>query len=161
VFAHIEQRSGLIEECGGGRLSSLAQNHEFKKRVLGLQKLRTFDNKSKIKNWFGYEVAFVEGSDPKNISEIGKGETSFIKIGEYSFAAVKFALQDYESRVLRDLPICNHGYIKSASFKGGRLDSVKIPFSNELNSLIGIRGSGKSSILETIRYALNLNADID
>ena len=161
VFAHIEQRSGLIEECGGGRLSSLAQNHEFKKRVLGLQKLRTFDNKSKIKNWFGYEVAFVEGSDPKNISEIGKGETSFIKIGEYSFAAVKFALQDYESRVLRDLPICNHGYVKSASFKGGRLDSVKIPFSNELNSLIGIRGSGKSSILETIRYALNLNADID
>ena len=161
VFAHIEQRSGLIEECGGGRLSSLAQNHEFKKRVLGLQKLRTFDNKSKIKNWFGYEVAFVEGSDPKNISEIGKGETSFIKIGEYSFEAVKFALQDYESRVLRDLPICNHGYIKSASFKGGRLDSVKIPFSNELNSLIGIRGSGKSSILETIRYALNLNADID
>lgn len=161
VFAHIEQRSGLIEECGGGRLSSLAQNHEFKKRVLGLQKLRTFDNKSKIKNWFGYEVAFVEGSDPKNISEIGKGETSFIKIGEYSFAAVKFALQDYESRILKDLTICNHGYIKSASFKGGRLDSVKIPFSNELNSLIGIRGSGKSSILETIRYALNLNADID
>ncbi len=161
VFAHIEQRSGLIEECGGGRLSSLAQNHEFKKRVLGLQKLKTFDNKSKIKNWFGYEVAFVEGSDPKNIREIGKGETSFIKIGEYSFAAVRFALQDYESRVLRDLPICNHGYIKSASFKGGKLDSVKIPFSNELNSLIGIRGSGKSSILETIRYALNLNADID
>ena len=161
VFAHIEQRSGLIEECGGGRLRSLAQNHEFKKRVLGLQKLRTFDNKSKIKNWFGYEIAFVEGSDPKKLDEIGKGKTSFVKIGEYSFAAVKFALQDYESRLLNDLPTCNHGYIKSASFKGGRLDSVKIPFSNGLNSLIGIRGSGKSSILETIRYALNLNADID
>lgn len=161
VFAHIEQRSGLLKECGGGILTSLAKNHEFKKRVLGLQKLRTLENIEKIRNWFGYEIAFVEGSDPKNISDIGKGETSFIKIGEYSFAALKFALQDYESRVLRDLPICNHGYIKSASFKGGRLDSVKIPFSSELNSLIGIRGSGKSSILETIRYALNLNADID
>ena len=161
VFAHIEQKSGLIKEYGGGRLSSLAQNHEFKKRVLGLQKLRTFDNKAKIKGWFGYEIAFVEGSDPKKIDEIGKGEASFIKIGEYSFAAVKFALQDYENRVLKDLPTCNHGYIKSASFKGGKLDSVKIPFSNGLNSLIGIRGSGKSSILETIRYALNLNADTD
>lgn len=161
VFAHIEQKSGLIKEYGGGRLSSLAQNHEFKKRVLGLQKLRTFDNKAKIKGWFGYEMAFVEGSDPKKIDEIGEGETSFIKIGEYSFAAVKFALQDYENRVLKDLPICNHGYIKSVSFKGGKLDSVKIPFSNGLNSLIGIRGSGKSSILETIRYALNLNADTD
>ena len=161
VFAHIEQRNGLIEECGGSRLTSLAQNHEFQQRVLGLQKLRTSDNKAKIKGWFGYEVAFVEGSDPKKIDEIGKGEVSFVKIGEYSFAAVKFALQNYENRVLKDLPICNHGYIKSASFKGGKLDSVKIPFSNELNSLIGIRGSGKSSILETIRYALNLNADTD
>lgn len=65
IFAHIEQRSGLIGEYGDGRLSSLAQNHELKKRVLGLQKLRTFDNKSKIKNWFSYEIAFVEGSDPK------------------------------------------------------------------------------------------------
>ena len=161
VFAHIEKRSGLISEYGGGRLSALAQNHEFKKRVLGLQQLRTFDNKKKIKDWFGYEKAFVEGSDPKSIREIGKGKTSFIKIGEYSFAAIKFALQDYESRLLNALPTCNHGHIKSASFKGGRLDSVKIPFSNGLNSLIGIRGSGKSSILETIRYALNLNADID
>ena len=52
VFAHIEQKNGLIEECGGGRLSSLAQNHEFKKRVLGLQKLRTNDNKIKIKIYF-------------------------------------------------------------------------------------------------------------
>ena len=65
----------------------------------------------KIKDWFGYEKAFVEGSDPKSIEEIGKGKTSFIKIGEYSFAAIKFALQDYESRLLNALPTCNHGYI--------------------------------------------------
>ncbi len=30
-----------------------------------------------------------------------------------------------------------------------------------MNTLIGIRGSGKSSILESIRYALDLNANID
>lgn len=161
VFAHIEQRSGLIEECGGGRLSSLAQNHEFKKRVLGLQKLRTFDNKSKIKNWFGYEIAFVEGSDPKKIDEIGKGELCYVKIGEYSFSALKFSLQDYENRISNEEPKINHGYIQSIAFKGGKLDSIKIPFSKELNTLIGIRGSGKSSILESIRYALDLNANID
>lgn len=161
VFAHIEQRSGLIEECGGGRLSSLAQNHEFKKRVLGLQKLRTFDNKSKIKNWFGYEIAFVEGSDPKKLDEIGKGKLCYVKIGEYSFSALKFSLQDYENRISNEKKKINHGYIQSIAFKGGELDSIQIPFSNELNTLIGIRGSGKSSILESIRYALDLNANID
>jgi uncharacterized coiled-coil DUF342 family protein len=161
VFAHIEQRSGLIEECGGGRLTSLAQNHEFKKRVLGLQKLRTFDNKEKIKNWFGYEIAFVEGSDPKKLDEIGKGQLCYVKIGEYTFNALKFSLQDYENRISNEKPKINHGYINSISFKGGKLDSIKIPFANELNTLIGIRGSGKSSILESIRYALDLNANID
>lgn len=161
VFAHIEQRSGLIEECGGGRLSSLAQNHEFKKRVLGLQKLRTFDNKSKINNWFGYEIAFVEGSDPKKLDEIGKGGLCYVKVGEYSFSALKFSLQDYENRISNEEQKINHGYIQSIAFKGGKLDSIKIPISNELTTLIGIRGSGKSSILESIRYALDLNANID
>lgn len=161
VFAHIEQRSGLIEEYGGGRLISLAQNHEFKKRVLGLQKLKTFDNKFKIKDWFGYEIAFVEGSDPKKIDEIGKGKLCYVKMGEYSFSALKFSLQDYENRISNKEPKINHGYIQSIAFKGGKLDSIEIPFSNELNTLIGIRGSGKSSILESIRYALDLNVNMD
>lgn len=161
VFAHIEQKSGLIEECGGGRLISLAKKHEFKKRVLGLQKLRTYDNKKKIKEWFGYEIAFVEGSDPKNIEEIGKGKVCYVKIGEYSFNALKYSLQDYENRISDEKIKINHGYINSITFQGGKLDSIKISFSNELNTLIGIRGSGKSSILESIRYALNQSANMD
>ena len=161
VFAHIEQKNGLIEECGGGRLQSLAEKHEFKKRVLGLQKLRTNDNKIKIKNWFGYEIAYVEGSDPKEIDEIGKGKECYVKIGEYSFNSLKFSLQNYEDRVSNEKMKINHGYIESISFQGGKLDKIQIPFSNELNTLIGIRGSGKSSILEVIRYALGLKVNVD
>lgn len=161
VFAHVEQNSGLIKECGGGKLSSLASSHLFKKRVLGLQKLRTSDTREKIKDWFGYEVAFVEGSDPKKLEEIGKGRSTYIKIGDYSFNALKYALQDYESRVSSELPQIDHGYINSVSFEGGKLDKVTIPLSNELNTLIGVRGSGKSSVLESIRYALDLDANID
>lgn len=144
VFAYIAQRSRLIEECGGSRLTSLAQNHEFKKRVLGLQKLRTFDNKEKIKNWFGYEIAFVEDPDPKKIEEIEKGQLCYVKIEEYTFNSLKFSLQDYKNRISNEKKKINHGYINSILFKGGKLDSIKILFSNELNILIGIRGSGKS-----------------
>lgn len=161
VFAHIEQKNGLIKECGGGRLQSLAEKHEFKKRVLGLQKLRTNDNKAKIKDWFGYEIAYVEGSDPKKIDEIGKGKECYVKIGEYSFNSLKFSLQNYENRVSNEKMKINHGYIDSISFQGGKLDKIQIPFSNELNTLIGIRGSGKSSILEVIRYALGLKVNVD
>ena len=34
-------------------------------------------------------------------------------------------------------------------------------FSRELNTLIGIRGSGKSSVLEVVRYVLDLPAQMD
>lgn len=96
--------------------------------MLGLQKLRTFDNKSKIKNWFGYEITFVEGSDPKKLDEIGKGELFYIKIGEYSFSALKFSLQDYENRISNEEPKINHGHIQSIAFKGGKTGLNKNTF---------------------------------
>ncbi|EGI5104169.1 AAA family ATPase, partial [Listeria monocytogenes] len=54
--------------------------------------------------------------------------------------------------------------IRSVEFLGGKLDGKKIYLSPELNCLIGIRGSGKSSIIEAIRYALDIppsNSDND
>ena len=84
-----------------------------------------------------------------------------LKIGEYSYAAIKFALQDYKSRVAESLPERRHGYIESISFQGGKFDGQTIRFSSELNSLIGIRGSGKSSVLEAIRYIFDLPLQTD
>ena len=162
IFAHIEQNSGLLHECQGGLISSLSKQHDFCNRVLGLQKLRTIDNKAKLEQWMGYSIAFVEGSDPKVIDDIGKGlKSSYIKIGDFSYYAVKYALQDFQNRVYASTEPCNHGYIKSASFTGGKLDGLTVNLSDGLNTFIGIRGSGKSSVLEVLRYALDLPALID
>ena len=49
-----------------------------------------------------------------------------------------------------------NAYIKSVSFEGGKLDGKSINFSSSMNTLIGIRGSGKSSIIESIRYGLGI-----
>lgn len=158
IFAHIEQKSGLLKECQGGLIESLACKTEFRERVLGMQKLRTRDNVEKLRQWLGYEVAFIEGSDPKKIDDIGKGEDkTFLKIGDYSFGAVKYALMDHKSRVFTETQNYNHGLIKSIMFTGGKMEGITVNFSPELNTLIGIRGSGKSSILEAIRYSLDLS----
>ena len=104
----------------------------------------------------------VEGSDPKSLADIGKGDRqTYLKIGEYSYSAIKFALQDFENRVAETIPDIHHGYIESLSFQGGKFDGQKIIFSPELNTLIGIRGSGKSSILEAIRYILGIPIQTD
>ena len=162
VFAHVDQNSGLVSECKGGLLESLAGFAPFRNRVLGLQKSRTRDNLTQFERCCGYLPALVEGSDPKSITDIGKGDKcTYLKIGEYSYAAIKFALQDYRDRVSENIPDNKHGFIESISFQGGKFDGQTIMFSRELNTLIGIRGSGKSSVLEAIRYVLGLVAQMD
>ena len=162
VFAHVDQNSGLFSECSGGLLASLAGIASFKKRVLGLQKATTKKNIEQFQNVFGYIPALVEGSDPKSISDIGKGNRhTFLKIGEYSYAAVKFALQDNANRVLSSKQDIKHGYIESISFQGGKFNGQTILLSSQLNTMIGIRGSGKSAILEVIRYILGLDPQTD
>lgn len=158
VMAHIEQKSGFYFELGGGRKEELAKESVFREAVIAFQKVRTRDYVDKLKLWFNNELpAFVEGSDPKSIEEIGKGERTFIKIGDYNFEAVKYALLDYENRVRNDeKPQVKNGYIESIRFEGGKLDGIAIDFSSELNNFIGIRGSGKSTLLELIRYTLGI-----
>ena len=162
IFAHVDQNSGLFEECSGGLLESLSGIAPFKKRVLGLQKARSRDNLAQFEHWFGYIPALVEGSDPKSISEIGKGTHEvYLKIGEFSYSAIKFALQDHKNRVFKTPIEIKHGYIESISFQGGKFDGQTIRFSPELNTLIGVRGSGKSSVLEAIRYIIGLPVQTD
>lgn len=103
----------------------------------------------------GYTLPYIEGSDCKSIDELGK-DKSFIKIGDDNFDSVILAFKDFKNRISLSQKEYNHGYIKSIEFKGGKMDSQKIDLSPELNSLIGIRGSGKSSIIEAIRYALDI-----
>lgn len=162
VFAHVEQNSGILKECAGGLLESIVnQIPNFRDRVLGIQKISSRDKIENIQNWFGYVPAFIEGSDPKQIADIGKGNPSYIKIGAYTYSAVKFALLDFHNRVFKEIPALHHGYIDSISFTGGKLNGQTLHFSPALNTLIGIRGSGKSSILETLRYAFDLSPQID
>jgi len=172
VMAHIEQENGFYNELDGGRIKDLAADENFKKNVLGLQKLRTNNVKEKLSTWFnGIEniPAFVEGSDCKNIDEVGitgfqknvDGNTieksCFLKLGDFNFESIKYSLIDKKFRVSNDIiPERKNAFIKSISFEGGLLNGVVINFSPELNNFIGIRGSGKSAIIEIIRYVLNI-----
>ena len=162
IFAHVEQKSGLWREMSGGRLGDFSGKRytDVRQRTLGFQKVRTDNNsdevsREKVKGWLkGWYPAEVEGSDCKTTEEIGKGKKGFIKLGAFSFDAVKYALQDHESRIAPKPYEHGHSRIRSIRFTGGTLSGQKLHFSPELNTLIGIRGSGKSSILEVLRYAL-------
>lgn len=164
VFAHVENKNGLWYELDGGRITELACNGKFKRNVLAFQKVRTYDHseagrpdRKKVKKWLkDWYPAEVEGSDCKSIQDIGKGKACYIKIGAFSFEAVKCALKYYQNHIAAETLQYNHSYVKSISFVGGKLGGQTICLSPELNTFIGIRGSGKSSVLEALRYTLGI-----
>lgn len=63
VFAHVEQPSGIIHECDGGLIKTLAAYPWFRRRVLGIQKVRTRDDIKKFEEHLGYKLPYLEGSD--------------------------------------------------------------------------------------------------
>ncbi|MFA6007948.1 MAG: AAA family ATPase [Candidatus Shapirobacteria bacterium] len=158
IFAHVEEANGLWGALGGGRITELGVNELFRSRTAAFQKVRTRTKREEIKSllsaWYPSEV---EGSDPKSISEIGHGEPTFIKIGAFTFEAIEFALKPGAERLSSEIVNKQaHSWVRSLRFEGGIMDGKQVDLSDEMNCLIGIRGSGKSAILESLRYALGL-----
>ena len=169
ILAHVEQNSGFFNEFDGGRIQQLVSNDLFRRFVLGFQKVRTHDKVAIWNNWFNNKLpAFVEGSDGKSLDETGKphqqkseDKKTFIKLGDFNFEALKYALTDFHRISPNIKPEIKNAYIKSIAFEGGLLEGTRIDFSPELNNLIGIRGSGKSSLLEVLRYVLGISLPVN
>ena len=163
IFAHVDQKSGLFYECNGGMISTLFNKNILKEKTYGLQKSHNNDNYQNFISWTNIRLPRIEGSDPKCIDDIGKGtKKTYIKIGDYSFNTIKNALTDFENRVSDKAENTEkHGYIESLNIEGGKFNEKKFYFSKELNNIIGIRGSGKSAVLEITRDILGLKSDVD
>ena len=165
VLAHIDDTNGLFTELRGRTQEDFVMQESFN-RVLAVQKSANLENYNKLCQWLNRKskIACVEGSDNAygGIDAIGKGKVTYIKLGDFNFEALTFALTDSEYRVSpKDKPEIKNAYIKSIAFEGGLLEGTRIDFSPELNNLIGIRGSGKSSLLEVLRYVLGISLPIN
>ncbi len=158
VLAHVDADNGLFNVLSGRTFEAFVKDESFN-RIMAIQKSGNKNNYDRLCALANRQLACVEGSDNagKGIDAIGKGRITYIKIGDFNFQAVKYALTDIKERIRpKGKPIINNSYIKSISFEGGLLDRTEINLSSELNNFIGIRGSGKSSILEILRYTLGI-----
>lgn len=101
-------------------------------------------------------MACIYSSDARSIEAIGEKFT-YIKLSDYSIDALKTSFLDYESRIRHPDEIIKKEFSKlvAAKWEGGFLDGFKINFNDNLNCLIGGKGTGKSTIIETLRYAFD------
>ncbi|MBV1883708.1 MAG: AAA family ATPase [Pseudomonadales bacterium] len=104
-------------------------------------------------------MAAINAKDVEAPETIKKKSAScLIKMTKPSFSAFKQAFLDPESRVRlnSDVPENYASSIESIRFVSGYLDGVSINLSDHLNAIIGGRGTGKSTLLECIRFAMGI-----
>lgn len=173
IPAHVDNDKGWFKECDMAVKRQYINKDWMRKRIMAFQGInessrKAYENEvSKIIAEQGGKKqvlipAYIEASDPKELAAVGS-RYSYVKIGELSFEALYFALSQHELRVLpgevekERLPRIEK--VKFVTQQG--LDDVEIRFNSGLNNFIGIRGSGKSTIIEGIRYAFELDAQSD
>lgn len=105
-----------------------------------------------------HPLAPVWTSDARGLEEIGRCAT-WIKTGAASIEALRQAFLDPESRIRHadDYDIGNYPHVVDIGWDGhGFLGDQTVALNPNLNCLIGGKGAGKSSVVETLRYAFNL-----
>ena len=104
-------------------------------------------------------MAVINAKDVLKSEDLDHGSaTCWIKMSEVSLEGLRQAFLDPGSRIRlnSDPEPEGHAELVSLAWKGGFLDGVEVPLNPNLNVLVGGRGAGKSTIIESLRYALDL-----
>lgn len=104
-------------------------------------------------------VGIINAKDVAKPKDLANPRAScLIKMTRPSFESFKLAFQDPDSRVRLNSDRAEEYYsrIEKLKITGGYLDKLEIDFSENLNAIIGGRGTGKSTLLESIRFALGI-----
>jgi predicted ATPase len=90
---------------------------------------------------------------------IAPGGSCFVKMSQVSVEGLRQAFLDPESRIrlLSDDPPEPHAEFLAMSWEGGFLDDAAIHLNENLNVLVGGRGTGKSTMIESLRYVLGFD----
>ena len=163
IPAHVDKGAGLFD-----RLSGITLQQALKGNRDNLLAIELIDDNYSLPEVYlqsKLKLAQVIGSDGHTKADLGKNFT-WVKMGKPSLDALRLALHDGEDSIVRKSQslqnpnnVKHRYFIKSLHVKDGfRLGNgspLKTEYSPWLTSIIGGRGSGKSTVLNFLRIALN------
>lgn len=165
ILPHVDHDKGFFKELKGSPIKDMLRKGFFRKYILAFQDIT--HSKEKFELWLKevageekrsedyYKPAYICASDPKGLDDVGR-KYSCLKVGELSFEALKFALVQHQLRMPDAciFPVQNP-HIRRVKIETEKmLKDTDVAFNMDMNNFIGIRGSGKSSLIEAIRYTM-------
>lgn len=105
-----------------------------------------------------HHIALLNAKDVAKPEDLADPCAScWIKMTRPSFESFTTAFKDPDSRIrLGPLPEAHYSRLEDLHFHGGYLDGIEIELSAHLNAVIGGRGTGKSTLIECLRYVLDV-----
>jgi energy-coupling factor transporter ATP-binding protein EcfA2 len=151
IAAHANENNGILKAKGQYKLTlvpmlELAALELTKEDEIGRFCAGTVSQDYKPK-------ARVQGSDSHALSEVGR-RTTYLKMQEVSLRGVRQALLDYPIKVrfAWNYREATHPRIVGLAVDQGFFGGQHFEFHENLNCLIGGKGSGKSTVVELLRY---------
>lgn len=165
VAAHITNKGGLLRMLQGeARTNAWRDPNLYAAQIPGsISGLEYADQQIVLNRDRNYErtrrVAVVNALDIGRPEDLEFAEASvYIKMSQPSIEGLRQAFLDPDSRIrlLSEEEPPEHTELVALRWEGGFLDGSAIHFNGNLNTLIGGRGTGKSTIIESLRYVLDL-----
>ena len=174
ILAHCTSSKGVLNELKGTQRTEVFKSStllavessindymdEEKKR----NRKRAFDLLDGTDpNYNNRKLAVYSSSDAHSLEEIGRSYTYFkVDINDFNLESLRQCFIDRDVRILQSIEQIQRytPYIKKITIKSGFFDGQETTFHPGLNTIIGAKGSGKSLLVELLRFGLN-NIPVD
>lgn len=136
----------IRDECNRKRINQLLSNYKRKIKIFKASDSHSSYNEN---NYLGSGKAMGT-------------EYFYANIGNINFRTLKLFLSNPNTKIIEEKVEEDNPYMLGCCLNGGFIKNKDIkdeweiiPFSKELNCFIGARGTGKSTIIDIIKYAFN------
>lgn len=165
IAAHVSSAAGLLSTLSGqSRARAWKSEHLAAAALPGAPDEAPQHHRDIIRNKDeaakrAQPLCIINANDvcrPEDFADIRS--TTLIKMTAVSLEGLRQGFLDWESRVRLNSDVADgeHTEIVAVAWEGGLLDRQSLRLNSGLNVLVGGRGAGKSTMIESLRYAFNL-----
>ncbi len=172
IPAHVNSSKGILHDMAGEQRTIIIKHPnllaieatDFDNKDLANKKRRAIDLLDGNDPTYKRKLAVYQASDCKKsdvsddhcLEGIGN-RFSYFKLEKINIDGIRQCFADPDVRIIQSFDYKEYTYprIKEVSISGGFLENQNFVFHSGLNSILGGKGTGKSLIIELLRFVLN------